>query len=149
MHPFVATFADFWQAPSPERLPELLHPQVRLIQPLAEPMNGIAAVATEFAALWKWLPDMTAEVDRWHGDDEVVFIEFRLRATLGNGRREIPCVDRFLLDDGKAVERVAYFDPLPLIREVSKRPSTWSGWWRSGVARPWRSGHRSMTSVGN
>jgi hypothetical protein len=32
---FVAKFADFWKNPSPQRLPELFHPDVVLVQPLA------------------------------------------------------------------------------------------------------------------
>jgi hypothetical protein len=40
---FVTKFAGFWEDPSPQRLSELLHPNVVLVQPLAARMIGIQA----------------------------------------------------------------------------------------------------------
>jgi len=55
-----------------------------------------------------------------------VFIEFRLRATIGGRPFEWPVVDRFLLrEDGMAVERISYFDALPLLAAAAARPSGW------------------------
>ena len=45
---FVTKFVDFWNDPSPQRLPELLHPDVVLTQPLTAPMIGIEAAQAEF-----------------------------------------------------------------------------------------------------
>ncbi|WP_067474231.1 nuclear transport factor 2 family protein [Actinomadura hibisca] len=84
---FVANFIDFWNAPSPQRISEILHPDVVLTQPLAPPMRGVAAVEREF-------------------------------------------------------RRMTYYDPLPVLPQVLARPSLWWRWWTSGVARPWRTGHR-------
>ncbi|MGW4249364.1 nuclear transport factor 2 family protein [Nocardia sp. NPDC004722] len=139
---FVARFADFWRDPSPQRLPELLDPDAVLIQPLSRPMRGIAAAQEEFRRIWTFLPDLRAAVDRWHGDDQLLFIEFRLHARAGRQVLEWPNVDRFTLADGKATERVNYFDPLPLLPQLLTQPSVWFRWWTSGAARPWRSGHR-------
>ena len=73
--------------------------------------------------------------DRWSGAGNVLFIEFRLRATIGGRPFEWPVVDRFVLrDDGKAVERVTYFDSLPLLAAAAARPSGWGQLWRSGAA---------------
>ncbi|AMC50236.1 hypothetical protein RN06_1783 [Mycobacterium tuberculosis variant bovis BCG] len=58
----------------------------------------------------------------------MVFIEFRLIARLGSEVVEWPVVDRFLLRGDKAVERVSYFDSLPLLIKVVKHPSAWRGW---------------------
>lgn len=137
---FALAFADFWKHPTPERMADILHPEVVLLQPLAAPMHGLAAAQDEFRRLWGWLPDLQAEVDRWRGEGDLLFIEFRLRARLGSEQIEWPVIDRFHLREGKAVERTTYFDPLPLLRKVLAHPSTWWGWWKSGVARPWRSG---------
>lgn len=138
---FVANFTSFWKDPSLQRIPEILHPEIVLLQPLAQPMRGIEAATEEFGRIWKWLPDLRAEVDWWRGDSELVFIEFRLRAHLNSEFIEWPNVDRFLLRDGKAIERMNYFDPVPLVRKVSKHPSVWWPWLKSGAVRPWRSGH--------
>ncbi|MFC6881445.1 MULTISPECIES: nuclear transport factor 2 family protein [Actinomadura] len=138
---FVADFIDFWNDPSPQRIPEILHPDVVLTQPLAAPMRGIAAVQEEFRRIWRFLPDLHVQVDRWRGDGDVLFIELRLRAHAGGELVEWPGIDRFVLRDGKAVQRMTYFDPLPVLAKVVKHPSLWWRWWVSGAARPWRTGH--------
>lgn len=142
---FVDRFVDFWRAPSPERIPEILHDDVVLTQPLAAPMVGIEAAQEEFGRIWQWLPDLRATVDRWRGSDAVVFIEFRLHARVGSAVIEWPNVDRMVLRGVKAMERANYFDPLAVLPSVARRPGLWWPWWRSGAARPWRSGHEIAT----
>ncbi|GAB2534955.1 nuclear transport factor 2 family protein [Nocardia heshunensis] len=142
---FVANFIDFWKNPSTQRLPEILHPDVVLTQPLAAPMRGIEAAQEEFERIWRFLPDLRAHVDLWRGDSEVLFIEFRLRATLGHHQLEWPNIDRFHLRDGKATIRTNYFDPLPVFAKVATHPTLWWRWWTSGTSRPWRSGHTITT----
>lgn len=138
---FVDRFADFWKDPSPERLPELLHADVILTQPLASPMRGLAAAQAEFRGIWQWLPDLRATVDRWSGQDDLVFIEFRLHAYARRKLIQWPNIDRFILQGDKAIARMNYFDPLAVLRTLPPDPAVWWRWWRSGVARPWKSGH--------
>src|SRR5881397_1597430 len=80
---FVDGFRRFWAAPSLDGLPALLAPDVKLVQPLAPVMRGLDEVRRNFGAIFAWLPDIRGEVDRWSGEGNVVFIEFRLRATIG------------------------------------------------------------------
>jgi hypothetical protein len=61
-----------------------------------------------------------------------LFIEFRLQARVGRDIIEWPNVNRLLLRDGKAVERVTYFDPLVILPRLLGHPSIWWRWWRSG-----------------
>lgn len=128
---FVAKFADFWNDPSPQRLPELLHPDVVLMQPLAAPMIGIQAAQAEFHRFCCCLPDLRGHVDRWCGDGNLVFIEFRLHESIGGDVIDWPNVNRLVLHDGKAIERVAYFDPLAILPTLLRHPSIWWRWWRS------------------
>ncbi|MGE2815199.1 nuclear transport factor 2 family protein [Mycobacterium heidelbergense] len=132
---FVARFADFWSNPSPQRLPELLHPDVVLLQPLAAPMVGIQAAQADFQRIWCCLPDLRAHVDRWCGAGDLLFIEFRLRARIASSVIEWPNVNRLLLLDGKAIERVTYFDPLAILPKLLRHPSIWWRWWRCRAAR--------------
>lgn len=125
---FVEGFADFWKAPSPDRLTDHLHPDVVLVRPLSPPRHGLGAAQREFTRILGLLPDLHGEVDRWSQAGDVVFIEFRLIARLGSEVVEWPVVDRFLLRGDKAVERVSYFDSLPLLIKVVKHPSAWRGW---------------------
>jgi SnoaL-like domain len=120
---FVTKFADFWDDPSPQRLPELLHPDVVLVQPLAAPMIGIQAAQAEFQRIWCCLPDLRARVDRWCGHRDLVFIEFRLHARIGGKVSEWPNVNRLVLRDGKAIELVTYFNPLAILPTLLRHPS--------------------------
>jgi ketosteroid isomerase-like protein len=127
---FVTKFADFWNNPSPQRLPELLHPDVVLTQPLAAPMIGIQAAQAEFQRIWRCLPDLRGHVDRWCGSGNLVFIEFRLHARMGGDTIDWPNVNRLVLNDGKAIERVTYFDPLAILPTLLRHPSIWWRCWR-------------------
>ena len=134
---FVEGFRRFWSDPDPADLAALLTRDVRLVQPLSPVMHGIEEAQAEFRRLFRWLPDLRGEVDRWRGDGEEVFIEFRLRARIGGRTVEWPVVDRFSLASGRARERVSYFDPLPLVLRLARAPRGAFRWWRSGAARPW------------
>jgi hypothetical protein len=127
-HAFVTKFADFWNAPSALRLPELLHPEVVLRQPLAPPAVGIKQAQKHFERFCRCLPDLHARVDHWSSNQDVVFIEFTLYACLGRDALEWPTVNRFILHNGKAIERVTYFDPLAVLPTLLRHPSTWWRW---------------------
>jgi len=134
---FVEKFARFWAAPSLDGFAAVLRPDVTLVQPLSPPMRGLDAVRAAFAPVFRWLPDLCGTVDRWTAtpDGVVVFIEFRLRATIGGRPFEWQLVDRFDVGaDGLATARVSYFDPLPLLAATAGRPSTWWAFVRSGAA---------------
>jgi len=136
---FVERFADGWAGPHPERLLALLHPEVRLFQPIFAPTTGRAAAdAGFFRPLLRFLPDLRIEVARWSALGDVVFIEWTASATLAGRPLRWSGVDRFLLVEEQAIERVSYFDALPLFMAVLLRPSCWPRFWRSGVGRPWR-----------
>jgi hypothetical protein len=125
---FVAAFAEFWAAPSPLRLSELLHPEVVLRQPLAPPTVGIAQAQMQFERFCRCLPDLHARVDHWSSNQDVVFIEFTLYASLGRDALEWPTVNRLILQDGKAIERVTYFDPVAVLPTLLRHPSVWWRW---------------------
>ncbi|OBA76956.1 hypothetical protein A5641_19490 [Mycobacterium sp. 1554424.7] len=128
---FVTKFAGFWHDPSPQRLPELLHHDVVLVQPLVGRMIGIEAAQAEFKRVWCCLPDLRGHVDRWCGDGDLVFIEFRLHARVGGRIIEWPNVNRLVLHDGKAIERVTYFDPLTILPTLLRHPPIWWRWLRA------------------
>jgi hypothetical protein len=133
---FVERFADGWAGPHPDRLLALLAPDVRLVQPLSPPVTGRDAAAREvFAPIFRFLPDLRLAVARWSAAGEVVFIEWTGTATLGSGTLRWSGVDRFLLGPDGARERVAWFDPAPLLVAILRHPSCWRRFVGSGVAR--------------
>lgn len=129
-HPFVAAFAEFWHHPSPMQLPDLLHDDVQLVQPLVPPAYGIVEAQRQFERFCRCLPGLHAVVDRWSGHEDLVFIEFTLNARLGRDRLQWPNVNRLVLRDGKAAERVTYFDPLAVLPTLLRHPSVAWRWMR-------------------
>jgi hypothetical protein len=133
---FVGKFAEVWADPTPERLTAFLHPEGRLRQPMEPEIVGREAALKYWRRLFSLLPDLRMEVLSWAGRDDLVFIECRARATLGGGPLEWRFTDRIRLDDeGLVTERVAYFDSLPLVATVLRRPSAWPRWVELNLSR--------------
>jgi ketosteroid isomerase-like protein len=131
---FVRRFAEFWQAPAVERLDTLLAPDTHLSAPMVPTTYGLEAGKRTFAELFELIPDMTAEVHRWGATSDGVLIEFMVRGTASGAPISWQSVDRFVLgEDGLATERFTYFDSLPLLLTVLRRPRTWSGFVRSRI----------------
>jgi ketosteroid isomerase-like protein len=128
---FVRAFAAMWDRPTVEGFGALMHPDVRLVQPLARPARGAREACEWFAGMLALVPDIRIAVDRWSGTPDALFIEWTATATFGGKPVRWSAVDRFRLADGKVLERIAYFDPLPLLGVVVRRPSGWLGFVRS------------------
>lgn len=129
MHEFAQRFADAWAQPTPDRLVALLHDDIVLRQPHLPAIRGKAAALREMRRLLHWLPELHGIVERARGDDEVLYIEWRMKRSRGSNDA-IPAVDRFFLRDGLAAERVVYFDQLRLMRQVLANPGLWAGYVR-------------------
>jgi hypothetical protein len=131
---FVRRFTEFWQAPAPERLDTVLAPDARLSAPMISTTCGLEAGKQAFADLFELIPDMTAEVHRWGATSDGVLIEFSVRGTAGGAPVSWQSVDRFVLDEnGLATERFTYFDSLPLVLTLARRPRAWPGFTRSRI----------------
>jgi ketosteroid isomerase-like protein len=137
---FVRAFAAMWNRPTAEGFAALMHPEVRLVQPLAPPARGAREAAEWFAGTLALLPDIRIAVERWSGTPDELFIEWTATATFAGKPLRWSAVDRFRLADGKVLERIAYFDPLPLLGAVIARPSGWLRFVRSRLAA--RAKHR-------
>ena len=123
---FVEGFAKSWAAPTVESHSALWADDIVLVQPLMPKAVGRAACEEGFARLFRLIPDLHATVRRWSAPGpDVVFIEFTLAGTFGGRPIAWDAVDRFVLRDGLAAERVSYFDSLPLAIEMALRPRGW------------------------
>jgi ketosteroid isomerase-like protein len=123
---FAEGFAKSWAAPTVESHSALWADEIVLIQPLMPKAVGRAQCEDAFARLFRLIPDLHATVRRWAATGpDVVFIEFTLAGTFGGRPIAWEAVDRFVLRDGLALERVSYFDSLPLALELALRPRGW------------------------
>ncbi|MFL6090260.1 MAG: nuclear transport factor 2 family protein [Aeromicrobium sp.] len=118
---FVRRFSEFWSSPLPERLHMVLSPNVVLVSPMTQPTTTLEDAKTGWANLLARIPDLANEVHRWGASDDGVFIEFTLSGTVGDERVSWQVVDRFILGaDGLATERVAYYDPTPVLAAFAR-----------------------------
>lgn len=133
---FARRFAEFWAAPSPERLETVLAPRVRLVAPMTATTHSLEDGKRAFADLFELIPDLTGEVHRWGATADGVLIEFTLSGTVGGGPLSWHAVDRFVLDeDGLASERVSYFDSAPIALTAARRPRAWPDFGRLQLRR--------------
>ena len=128
---FARRFAEYWSAPTPERLSTVLAERVRLVAPMTPTTDTLDDGKRVFAQLLELIPDLTAEVHRWGATLDGVLIEFSLSGSIGDGPISWPAVDRFVLgEDGLATERISYFDSAPIALTIARRPRAWPGFAR-------------------
>jgi len=130
MRGVVQQFTRAWGHPRVDQFVELLHPDVRLLQPVTKPIVGREAAREEFSRLLRWLPDLRGTIDQSAIDGDVALIAWRLRFTLGRKAFELRIVDRIVVAAGLIREREAYYDSLGLMLVLLRRPRTWPGYWR-------------------
>jgi ketosteroid isomerase-like protein len=122
---FVLRFERAWATSDLAELEALWTDDIVLIQPLSAPAVGREQGRKRFSSILRLIPDLHATVHRWAANGDVVFIEFTLSGTFGGREVSWPAVDRFLLRDGLAAERVSYFDAMPLMLQMAMRPRGW------------------------
>jgi ketosteroid isomerase-like protein len=128
---WVAGFAAGWAEPTDAdsfagHFEPMMAEDIRLIQPQLPVTVGKRAFRERFARpLFELLSEVRGTVESWAVSGDVVFVELTIRGRLANRPVELRTVDRITLRDGLAVERVANFDPLPLLRAVALTPRAW------------------------
>ena len=120
---FTRRFGEAWAAPSGERLAGLLTQDVHLVQPLLRELHDRDAAIRAFDELFALVPDLHSEVLRWGPTSDGVLIEHRMTGTFGRRPYSWDVVDRILLRDGLARERIAHFHPLPVLAQMLRRPA--------------------------
>lgn len=134
---WVRAFTDGWRAPAgpdafADHFVEVLHPEIRLVQPQLPTVVGHRAFRERFVRpLFTLMPDLRGEVRRWAGGEDFALIELELIGSLGGRRLSWTVVDRVTIRDGLATERVSYSDPAPLLIALLTRPAAWPRFVRS------------------
>ena len=128
---WVGMFAEGWANPVDadtfcDHFDPWFDDRVRMIQPNLRPTVGRRAFREQFARpLFTIVPDLHGIVEGSAASGDSVYIELRLEGTVGRRRFTMHTCDRIELRDGKAVERVAYLDPAPLLKAVAASPRVW------------------------
>jgi ketosteroid isomerase-like protein len=133
---FVERFERFWAAPDPGALDQLLHDDAHLVQPLMPDARSRAAYADATRWLLAVVPDLHGRTHRWGATEDGVLIEHTLTGTLGGRPFSWDLADRITLHNERVVERIAYFDPVPLLLAVLTRPRAWLPLLKTRFTRP-------------
>ncbi len=134
----VRVFAYVWNAPREnlDRLLALLGDDVVLRAPTNPPVtHGKKAARAAFERVFRALPDLRADVIRWNASQDVLFIEMTFHTTIGGRNVSWANVDRFLFEDGVAVERTAFFDSAILRKAYMRDLSSFAQFLRIRFSR--------------
>jgi limonene-1,2-epoxide hydrolase len=131
---FVEHFRAVWAAPTLESLDALTHPDVRFTQPLLRDVHGRQQANAYWRRVFMSVPDMHLDVINWAvSANNMVYIEFHIKGTLGRQPFAIPAVDRYELDStGRVRHRILYCDPL-LMAQAALRPRALVALLRAGA----------------
>ena len=129
---WVEAFADGWRAPASgdafiEHFKPWLAASYRFNQPISL-REGVGPMAfrDRFARpFFSVLRDVRGSVESWARTGDTLFIALRLEGTIGRRRVTMHACDRVRLVDGKAVERFAYADPMPILLAAMFTPRLW------------------------
>jgi ketosteroid isomerase-like protein len=122
---YVEGFGDAWGRSDIEALMALLDEEIVLRQPLLPTTVGKAQAREAFTRLFTAFPGLRGTVHSWAANGDIVFIDFTVSCAFGRGQLSWPAVDRFVLRNGLARERINYFDPTRLFIQILKQPSGW------------------------
>ncbi len=122
---FVGAFARTWAYPRADEFAAMFQPEIRLVAPLLPITTGIEESVAAIEAILAAFPGLHGRVHAWAPHPEGVFIDFTLSGVLGRRPVGWRGVDRFLLRDGLATERVHYSDSLTLLSAAARAPRAW------------------------
>lgn len=88
-------------------------------------MRGHAGTTAMWRRTFGLIPDLRGEVVDWAERDGFLVIAIRLHGTVGRRPVEWVSSDHIRLEDGLVRERIAHFDPLPLVGAVLRSPRVW------------------------
>ena len=122
---WVDAFTEGWRAPADAdaviaSFEPWLADDIRLVQPRAPVVEGIDDFREKFVRpAFELMPDLHGTVRSWAANGDVIFIEIELAGTIAGRPVEWTSFDKVTLRDGVAIERVANFDPEPLLAAVA------------------------------
>jgi len=130
----VEQFRTGWDRPEPHAWDAFAGDSMRFVQPMLRDGVGPEVWWEESARTLALLPDLRADVLRWAGAGENLFIHVRFTASLAGKPLSWEAVDFLrITPEGTAVFRESFFDSVPVATTLISRPRAWLRWWRSGV----------------
>jgi hypothetical protein len=112
---FLARWQDAWADPASGRLADLWADHGEMLHPeLHDPIVGGPAVMDYLRLALAAMPDMRVEGLAAAASGANLFVHWRARATVRGRPMSWEGMDRFELEDGRAVRGIGVFDTAPL-----------------------------------
>jgi limonene-1,2-epoxide hydrolase len=131
-------FAEGWALPKPGQFLDffrpLIHHEATFSQPMFADAHGRDEIERMFRRLFALFPDLGAKPLRSAVFDDTVFIESECTGTLGYKPFYFSVCDRFVIEDGKILDRRSFSDPSSAVFAVLRRPTSWPRVIRSRIA---------------
>jgi hypothetical protein len=131
-------FAEGWALPKPGQFLDffrpLIHHEATFSQPMFADAHGRDEIERMFRRLFALFPDLGAKPLRSAVFDDTVFIESECTGTLGYKPFHFSVCDRFVIEDGKILDRRSFSDPSSAVFAVLRRPTSWPRVIRSRIA---------------
>ncbi|SDX07591.1 Ketosteroid isomerase-related protein [Collimonas sp. OK242] len=106
----VARFAEKWDKPDADGLRELMHSDTQnLIPPMTQPADR-EGVVEHFRQIFKQLPDLRLDVDRWAPTGDIVMVEWTATATVAGKLLSWSGIDRFRIRGDRMDQGMVYWD---------------------------------------
>jgi ketosteroid isomerase-like protein len=112
---FVERYAACWRRRAPHELQLLYREDGSMLSPGLRRPLGRAELPAYYESLMRFIPDLELELETWAGDDELVFIEWQARGSVGGRSLRFGLADRFDLGAGLIANGRAYFDTLAVL----------------------------------
>lgn len=106
----VEAWAALWASPSLDAVGAVLAPDIVGHWPGREPVVGRDEYVRAIGELLEVAPDLSAEVVETAQSGDVIFIQWRARATGADGPFELSGIDRIRVRAGLVVDNVIRFD---------------------------------------
>lgn len=111
---FLKPYMQNWQNPEPRKFAEFYWPDARMINPGFDRVRTPHDLAAYYIELKLQTPDLHLRLETWAASPGLLFVEWTALGTFLGKPLQLPVMDRFTLQDFRAVEGVAYFDALAL-----------------------------------
>ena len=106
---FFERFKSFWDAPSGERIPELIAPEATITFTGVGTFSGADYVGV-MGEMLSSMVDMTVTPLDCAGNGDRLYIAWQSSASVNGAQRTWMGVDRFRIKDGMAIEEQVIFD---------------------------------------
>lgn len=115
---FMQHYMEVWPSFDADRLDEAIDPEATIHHSgMANPIRG-ADEPDYVRGIKSLMPDIGLEVANWAANGDVVFVEYRMSATLAGRALSWTGIGRFRLRGERAIDAIGRWDNLELLAQI-------------------------------